>query len=132
MDIANNFISMLLLTLPVAAIPSPAIGLACGEGATCSDACALGYPDQKNGFCVQMARAESQQADLEAFTKFCKDSRLKPPVFENGCYSVPQVITKCDEQGKLTYLDLKRRLFVPLPQSIGNLVNLKYLYFDPT
>ena len=49
--------------------------------------------------------AESHLAppDLFVFTKFCSDLGYPSPIFENGCYSVPDLETRC-EMGKLTEL----------------------------
>jgi hypothetical protein len=74
--------------------------------------------------------------DLEALTLFCKDIGRTRPTFESGCYTVTGLSGQqigCDKRGRLIKLDLNGELWMPtVPQSIGNLVNLEFLYFNLT
>jgi hypothetical protein len=74
--------------------------------------------------------------DLEALTLFCKDIGKQRPTFENGCYSLTGLSGErigCDKRGRLIKLDLAGEIWMPtVPQSIGQLVNLEYLYFNLT
>ncbi len=81
--------------------------------------------------------------DLDALTRFCEEIGSPPPTFENGCYKVNPGLEDplrfkmgCDDGGRLINLHLQFNPYLyrfdSLPESIGNLVNLEYLYFNLT